>query len=151
MKIAQLEPRSTWDTRFLCLAQHIASWSKDDSTKVGSVIVRPDRSIASVGYNGFPRGVLDLPERYADREQKYPRVVHAEQNAILASHTSVRGFNLYVSPLPPCARCAGAIIQAGIARVVTDCKMADVPDRWMADIEIAISMFAEASVLFEAQ
>jgi deoxycytidylate deaminase len=36
-------------------------WSKDPSTKVGAVIVRPDLTVASIGYNGFPRGMSDDP------------------------------------------------------------------------------------------
>jgi hypothetical protein len=32
-----------WDRRFLGLAAEVAGWSKDPSTQVGAVIVRPDR------------------------------------------------------------------------------------------------------------
>jgi len=46
-----------WHDRFFAMADLVGSWSKDPSTKVGAVIIRPDRTIASVGYNGFPRGV----------------------------------------------------------------------------------------------
>ena len=66
-----------WHQRFLALAAHVGSWSKDPSTKVGAVIVRNDRTIVSVGYNGFPRHCDDDPELYADRTKKYPRTVHA--------------------------------------------------------------------------
>ena len=40
-----------WNVRFLDLARFIAAWSKDPSTKVGAVLVRPDRTIAAVGFN----------------------------------------------------------------------------------------------------
>lgn len=63
-----------WDGRFLDLAVLVGEWSKDPSTKVGAVLVRPDRTIAAVGFNGFPRGVLDHPERYEDRPTKYEMV-----------------------------------------------------------------------------
>ena len=63
-----------WDRRFLELANFVASWSKDPSTKVGAVIVRADRTVASMGFNGFPRGVLDHEGRYADRATKYAMV-----------------------------------------------------------------------------
>ena len=43
-----------WDIRFLKLATHISDWSKDPSTKVGCVVVGPDREIRSTGFNGFP-------------------------------------------------------------------------------------------------
>lgn len=47
-----------WDARFLDLAVFIGDWSKDPSTKVGAVLVRPDRTIAGLGFNGFPRGQI---------------------------------------------------------------------------------------------
>ena len=139
------EASEKWDRRFLDLANFIAGWSKDPSTKVGAVIVRPDRTVASMGYNGFPRGVLDHEERYADREQKYAMVVHAENNALINSRESLEGYTLYVTPLPPCTQCAAAIIQRGIARVVVDQKK-DVPENWMKQFEISNTMFQEAGV-----
>lgn len=111
-------PPSPWDLRFLDLARHVAAWSKDPSTQVGATIVRPDRTIVSVGFNGFPRGVLDLPSRYADRPVKYGLVVHAEANAILSAHQDVAGCTLY-SSLMTCNECAKLIIQSGIRCVVT--------------------------------
>lgn len=135
-----------WDHRFLFLADHVASWSKDPSTKVGAVIVRPDRTVVSLGYNGFPRKVRDTAERYEDRETKLRMVVHAEANAILTARQSLYGCTLYVSGLHPCATCSGMIIQAGIREVVT--WRQDVPERWLRDREIMGEMFAEAGVLF---
>ena len=144
------EASEKWDRRFLDLANLIAGWSKDPSTKVGAVIVRSDRTVASMGYNGFPRGVLDHEERYADRDQKYAMVVHAENNALLNSRESLEGCTLYVTPLPPCTQCAAAIIQRGIARVVVDQKK-DVPDNWMKQFEISNTMFQEAGVSITAR
>ena len=108
-----------WDQRFLELAVTVSTWSKDPSTQLGAVIVRPDRTIASIGYNGFPRGVDDDEARYADREFKYEAIVHGEMNAILAAREPLHGYTLYVWPLPPCSRCAAMIIQTGIKRVVS--------------------------------
>src|SRR3712207_92856 len=71
-----------WDGYFMVVARAVASKSKDPSTKVGALIVDPSRVIRASGFNGFPRGVLDLPERLADREKKLTMVVHAEMNAI---------------------------------------------------------------------
>ncbi len=67
-----------WDRRFIELARHIAGWSKDPSTKVGCVIVNSDRTIASIGYNGLPRGVIDTPERLGLRDAKLAMTLHAE-------------------------------------------------------------------------
>lgn len=104
-----------WDRRFLRLAEEISTWSKDPGTRVGAVIVRPDRTIASLGYNGFPRGANDT---YQSREHKLLRTVHAELNAILSAREPLHGCTIYITPLCPCSTCAGAIVQSGIARVV---------------------------------
>ena len=84
-----------WKRRFIELAKHISTWSKDPSTQVGAVIVRPDKTIASVGFNGFPRGVDDRPEKLADRPLKYQMIVHAEINAIRARADHIRAIAAY--------------------------------------------------------
>lgn len=128
-----------WHRRFLALADHVAQWSRDPSTKVGAVIVRPDRTIVSVGFNGFPRGVRDLLERYADRPTKYSMVVHAEANAILTAREPLHGYTLY-STLMTCNECAKLIIQAGISQVVAPRPDAD---RYQP---VAMQMYEEAGV-----
>lgn len=137
---------SKWDDRFLQLAQHVASWSKDPSSQVGAVIVDDQRRVIAHGYNGFPRGVDDDPLRYANRDQKYPRVVHAEMNAILNACVPVRGTTLYCTMFP-CDRCAGPIIQAGITRVVGLITKRD-PD-WKIGHDLAKEMFREAKVKYD--
>lgn len=140
-----------WDKRFLDLAQHISTWSKDMSTKVGAVITRNKR-LVSVGYNGFPEKVLDLTERYEDRAVKYKMIVHAERNAILFAQQSLVGCTLYTYPFGPCSVCAGMIIQAGISRCVFPRMSEDLKKRWGPDIEMATKMFAEAGIeVFEME
>lgn len=112
---------SKWDTRFMKLAREISTWSKDPSSKIGAVIVNDDRRILSTGYNGFPKGIEDTEERLNDREQKYPRIVHAEMNALMAalhSGVSVKDATIYVYGLPVCPECTKSIISAGIKRIV---------------------------------
>lgn len=136
-----------WDRRFLDLAEHIARWSKDPSTQVGAVIVRPDRTIASHGFNGFARGLPDDPALYADREFKIATVVHAEENALLNTTGSLEGCTLYVSGLPPCASCASKIIQKRIARVVA--YDAEVPERWRRNMAWAADNLRIAGVVLD--
>lgn len=138
---------STWDTRFLEMARLIASWSKDPSTKVGAVIVRPDKTIASLGFNGFPRAVQDLPELLSNREEKYKRIIHSELNAILSARERLDGYTLYLWPGLSCARCAVHIIQTGIVRVVTQSNMGDFGARWAEEIRLAEDLFKEAKVI----
>ena len=83
---------TNWDKRFLKLAKHISEWSKDPSTKVGCVVVGPDRELRSTGFNGLPRGIEDNEERLNNREIKYPLICHAEENAIM--HAARIGISL---------------------------------------------------------
>lgn len=135
----------TWDARFLALAYLIAQWSKDPSTQVGCVIVRPDRTIASSGFNGFPRGVKDHPDRLNDRETKLAMVVHAEANAVLTAHERLDGCTAYVTS-HPCSSCAGILIQAGIERVVAPPASAKMIANWGPSLTTANLMLAEAGV-----
>lgn len=114
----ELTRRLEWHQKFLGLAMHIETWSKDPSMKVGAVIVDERRRLLSTGYNGFPQGVEDTPERYEDRSLKYPLVVHAEVNAVLFSGHDLTGATLYCSTGVPCPDCMGVIIQSGIKTVV---------------------------------
>ena len=134
-----------WDRWYLDLAAHVATASRDPSTKVGSVIVRPDKTVASVGYNGFPRGMSDDPALYEDRETKYSRIVHAEMNAILNAHGPVAGFTLY-NTFPPCDRCAVFVVQAGIARVVSSPVPPEASDRWASSLAKTEAIFADAGI-----
>jgi len=133
--------------RFLELAEHIAGWSKDPSTKVGCIIVGADREIRSTGFNGFPRGIEDTLERLTDREQKYPLICHAEENAIMHAArigVSLKGCTAYVT-WPPCTRCARSLIQAGIDVIVYP-QSAEIPERWSEEIGISMSMLSEAGM-----
>lgn len=105
-----------WLTHFMEMCRLVSTMSKDPSTKVGSVIVRPDRTVASTGYNGYPRGCKD--DDYTNRERKYQRVIHAEMNAILTAREPLNGYTLFVWPIPPCDRCVPHIIQSGIKKLV---------------------------------
>ena len=132
-----------WDSRMMELAQHVSGWSKDPSTKVGAVIARQDRTIESMGYNGFPRGVMDTIDRYANREEKYKLVVHAEANAILGARGSVEVMTLYCT-LFPCCECAMLIIQSGIKEVVVPSM--EKTERFYDSMKATEIMFREAGV-----
>lgn len=130
-----------WGERFMQLAEHVAEWSYDPRTKVGAVIVDDKKRVVSMGYNGFPRGVKDLPERYNDRETKLLFVCHAERNALDNAPLSVEGCTMYV-PLMPCNECAKSIIQNGISKVITRRPPDDNRFNW----HITEEMFKESGV-----
>ena len=139
-----------WDKRYLELAAVIGTWSKDPSRGIGAVAVGSKGQVLSQGYNGFPRGIEDIPERYNDRTKKYKLVVHAEQNLVYnASYSGVSldGSTLYVTGLPVCSDCAKAVIQVGIKRVVMPKQ--DIEPRWKDSWSLTREMFDESGVDWE--
>ena len=137
-----------WDIRFVELAKHISTWSKDPSTKVGCVVVGEDREIRSTGFNGFPRGIKDDEERLLDRELKYPLICHAEENAIMHAArigVSLKGSTAYIT-WPPCSRCARSLIQSGIKEIIYP-SPEEIPERWLDDFNISNNMISEAGVI----
>ena len=135
------------DARYLALARHISGWSRDPSTKVGAVLVRPDRTIASVGYNGFPRGVDDDPVRLADRAMRLALTVHAEVNAVLNAREPIHGYTLYCT-LPPCVACAGVLLQGAIGRLIFPQHLA-VGARWHKSMTHGLDLLTEGGVAWE--
>jgi len=131
-----------WDLRFLDLAKFISNWSKDPSTKVGAIITDTSNRIVSIGYNGFPKNIVD-DGRLLDRETKYKIIVHGEMNAILFANRSLNDCTLYTYPFMPCPRCASMIIQAGIQRVVSYNNM---PERWLEEFKLSKTIFQESNV-----
>lgn len=132
-----------WDRRYLALAEHVAQWSKNPSTKTGAVIVDSNNRVVSIGYNGFPRGVNDSPERLENREIKYKIIVHCERNALLFARGTVEGCRLYTWPFMSCAPCAAMVIQAGIVEVIAPVSG---NSRWIDDFNLAQTLFSEAGV-----
>lgn len=137
---------SKWTARFLDLAEEVSSWSKDPSSQVGSVIVRPDRTICSVGFNGFPRGVKDDMAMMENRDAKLLRTIHAELNAILSAKEPLSGHSIFVWPFQPCAQCAAAIIQSGIKDVYCPANVHLAHERWADSFRTALQMFDDAEV-----
>lgn len=136
-----------WDTYFMGIAEQVAKLSKDESTKLGAVIVGPDREIRSTGYNSFPRGVNDNLHERQQRPLKYKWMEHAERNAIYNAArmgTSLKFCTLYCA-WPPCPDCARAIVQVGVTVVVV--RSFDVPERWKDDMDVAYQILAEGGVV----
>ncbi len=127
--------RPTLDEYFMEIAKVVAKRSTCLRQKVGAVIVK-DKRILATGYNGAPSGLPHCDEVGCLREklkvpsgerQELCRGVHAEQNAIIQAAKfgiSVDGATLY-STHCPCIVCAKIIINAGIKRVVYGREYAD--------------------------
>jgi dCMP deaminase len=137
-----------WDKRYINLVKEVATWSKDPSSKIGSIVVSPTGSVLAQGYNGFPRGIEDREDRLNDRSVKYDYMVHAEMNSIYnATYNGVCLVNstIYIYGLPVCHECAKAIIQVGISRVVS-IRTKELSPKWKDSCTIALDLFKEAGV-----
>jgi|TARA_B110000483_G_scaffold241506_1_gene324673 dCMP deaminase len=141
---------SNWDTRYLALAWHFGTWSKDPSRQIGAVAIGPKGEIIAQGYNGFPRGIEDTDERYEVREEKYKYVVHAEMNCIYnaaSNGVSLKDSTVYVHGLPACSECAKGLIQVGVKRVMAFSK--ETPERWIESNKLTEELFKEANIEYE--
>jgi len=147
-----------WDRHFLGMALYHARMSKDPSTRVGAVIVGPDRELIAAGFNGFPRGIADTPERLQNRELKYQLVVHGELNAALYAArkgVSLKGSSMYLAAYnvatggvwggAPCMRCTVELIQTGLVEVVSY-PLGNAPERWKASCAGGEELLREAGI-----
>lgn len=103
-----------------------------------------------MGANHFPKGIY-ASEHHLRPDVKGPLIVHAECDVIYKA--AQYGLKTLGSTLvccwAPCIRCASAIIQAGVARVVTHKQMHErTYEKYAAEIETAIDYLHEAGVQY---
>lgn len=142
--------RADWDTRYLEMAKLVSTWSKDPKAKVGAVVVRNNRVVAT-GFNGLPSEVLDTKARLKNQNLKLNMTVHAEENALIVAGKEAEGATIYVHGKPVCCRCAGSIIQARIERVVAmspNSRNLNPDSDWYEAGVLAERMFGEAKLNF---
>ena len=105
----------------------ILSYKTDDPKRgVGAVIMMDNENIVAIGWNGFPSKALygDFP-RASESDgvpdhDKYPYVIHAEQNALLTRNKDdirSESTTLFVTKTP-CNECVPLLYEAGIKKVV---------------------------------
>jgi len=123
-----MDDRPTLDEYFMEIAEVVAKRTTCLRNKVGAVIVR-DKRILATGYNGAPRNLEHCLDIGCIRQQQniesgtrheLCRAVHAEQNVIIQSAlhgVSVENATLYCTH-QPCVLCAKMIINSRIIRVV---------------------------------
>jgi dCMP deaminase len=133
--------RPDWDHYFMEMAEMAKTRSTCCRRKVGAVIVKNKRILAT-GYNGAPTGTHHCLDIGCMREKmgipsgqrhELCRGLHAEQNAMIqaAYHgVPIEGATLYVT-LQPCILCAKMAINAGIKKIIFK---GDYPDTLSMDI-----------------
>jgi len=127
------EERPSWDEYFMRIAHVVASRSTCLRRKVGAVLVK-DKRILATGYNGAPKGLphcetclreeLGVP---SGQRHELCRGVHAEQNAIIQAAVfgvSTKGAVLYTTTFP-CIICAKMLINAEVDEIVYDSDYED--------------------------
>lgn len=135
--------------KYMEIVNAVAQLSKDQSTKVGALVIGPSKEVRSLGYNGAPRGcTADEDSRGVSRPEKYFWFSHAELNAITNAArvgTPLDGCSIIVTH-PPCMDCARAIVQAGIKHVF--CPEPDLAfeERWDEHLRRTTLLFSECGV-----
>jgi dCMP deaminase len=105
--------RITLDQYALSLAEVAAQRSEDPFTKVGACVVRKDKSIAGLGYNGPPAGIaID----WENRDERRDRVIHAEINAL--RYVKPNEAAMIAVTLLPCRNCIQTIASYNIKKII---------------------------------
>lgn len=136
-------PGKSWIEYYMELATVAASKSKD-STKVGAALVGEDKDVRLLAFNGPPKGVRDIAERF-ERPAKYLYASHAEQNLIaFAAREGIRtkGCTVVTTHMP-CSSCARSLIQAGVCEVVYGPNQTSMADE---EFYASAEMFREAGI-----
>ena len=110
------------DTYYLNMAEAASIRSKCVSLKVGCVLVRNDKVLAT-GVNGTPRGTPNCCDNFPDgncdehHHWSLDNEVHAEMNAIMQAERSLDGCTAYVT-ICPCRNCLKHLLAVGTKRIV---------------------------------
>lgn len=124
-KIAESTPKPnnlSWDEYFMSIAVLTSYRSKDENTKVGSVLVSNDNKILGTGYNGLPTSIDEslFPKSREGNlhETKYAYVIHSEANCLLNTTVfNISNSRMYVT-LFPCNECAKLLIQKKVSEII---------------------------------
>lgn len=117
--------RQSWDSYFMKIAHEASTRGTCDRKKVGCVLVR-DRRIIATGYNGSIPGALHCDEVGHDMDEggHCVRTVHAEANAIAQAArfgTPLLGAVAYVNTFP-CWPCFKLLVTAGVRVIAYDAE-----------------------------
>jgi len=117
--VIERRKRPDWDAFYLAQAFVVSGRAFDPRTQHGCVIVSKDNRLLSSGCNGPLKGSID-DEVPITSPEKYPFMIHAEENAILfysGSKSDIEGATAYVTGRP-CHRCLRMLLQKEVKRIV---------------------------------
>lgn len=134
----------TFDSLFIQICELVKWRSKDPNTKVGCILVSPDHRKVRMGWNSMPSKLLETDDRW-QRPEKYRRVIHAEESAILNAREDLTGWTAFLS-MPPCPSCCRLLIHAGIKRIV---YLNEHQNNIQFDYNLSKDMLAEAGIILE--
>lgn len=147
-------PLTTTDRHFLALAEQVRATTDDPLSSVGTVIASPAGEMIASSANTVPERmrsmIRSLRNRFLDEPaSRYHLIEHAERAAIykaaLHGH-SVSGATIYNTRFP-CADCARAISEFGIARIVTAAPSpSQNDDKWREHFDYALEIFHASDV-----
>lgn len=105
--------RISWDQYAMHLAVAASARSEDPYVQVGAACLREDHSVASVGYNGAPSGVII---DWSNRDERRKRVIHAEVNCL--NYVRPGEGSVIAVTLLPCVDCLKQIAAKRIKRIL---------------------------------
>lgn len=157
-----------WNEYFMRLVYLASYKSKDNRTKIGTVIINNENTLLATGFNGFCRHVIDPmdedfenhPKKYRyEKPEKYFFFEHSERNAIYqAARNGIKLKNsiLYTQGVP-CCDCARACIQSGVSKIIVHeqwplngiTKLNGSQD-WIKSLKYSCEMLDEANINIES-
>ena len=125
------DPANWWvDRMYLQDAFAAARHSTDPNTQVGAVLVVPVGGVVLAAWNAIPENLYDYE---CTPETKNYCTEHAERAVVfkaLQNGLPTQGLTVYCT-WGVCAECARTLIEFGIKRVVTLCRLVEAsPERW---------------------
>ncbi len=103
----------SWEEYALLIAETAMLKSKDPWKKTGCCLLRKDKSIAGIGFNGFPTGMI---EDWDNRDERRKFVIHSEINAL--RYIKPEECDIAACSLLPCNDCLRSLAAYSIKIIV---------------------------------
>lgn len=141
------DPANWWvDRMYLQDAFAVARHSTDTDTQVGAVLVVPVGGVVLSGWSGVPEQVCGYD---CTEETKNYCTEHAERAVVfkaLQNGVPTNGLTLYCT-WGSCAECSRTLLQFGIKRVVTLCRLVEAsPERLQDSIYNGLLMMRYSGI-----